>query len=469
MKILFASAEIFPFAKSGGLADISYALPKAMRELADVTTLMPLYRFIDKERYGIRPTGEHFTLRFGGTGYDVELFKGGWEAEEAVFVYNPLLCDRDHLYGPPGEGYEDNDLRFAIFCHAIVETARRYAFTLLHLNDWHTAPAALLARDAGLRAKSVFTIHNLAYQGIFPPESLKRTGIAQRHFCMEELEFFGQVNWMKGGIAHADAVTTVSPSYAVEIQEPEYGCGLDGFLRKHNRKLKGILNGIDTEVFNPSSDAALPENYDEKSLEGKDICKRRFLGEINIDKYEYPLFVFIGRFVEQKGIDLLIDTIEEAAKRPIVLALLGDGSESVKHAVEEAVRSKETLYCRFGYDEAFSHRMYAAADFLLMPSRFEPCGLNQMIAMRYGTIPLVHGVGGLRDTVHKIEPSQRICGQGFVFTQMKPASLLAAMDDAVKLYHDKNAFKQIRAFDMRCDFSVKRCAKEYLKLYEGLV
>ncbi len=472
MKILFAAAEIFPFAKSGGLADIAYALPKALREEEeDIIVVTPLYRFIDKELYGIRPTGEHFVLGFGGQKYDVEIFTGGTEASKAVFVYNPVLCDRDHLYGPPGEGYEDNDLRFAIFSYAIVELARRHSFKLLHINDWHTALVPMLAHDAGVRVKTVFTIHNLAYQGIFESRCIKRCGIAKRHFNMEELEFFGRVNWMKGGIAHADIVTTVSPSYAVEIQKPEFGCGLDGFLRKHNDRLKGILNGIDTTLFDPATDSSIPVNYDLENIEPKQRCKRDFLKEagFDMDKYEWPLFIFIGRFTEQKGIELITESASRLAEYPLMLAILGEGEREYRETLERVGEKYPNIKVWFGYDEELSHRMYAAADFLLMPSRFEPCGLNQMIAMRYGTIPVVHAVGGLRDTVHPVFSAAPACGLGFTFEKMDGDSFIEAVDEALSLYGKSSQMHRVREFDMKCDFSIKRCASRYLKLYRSLI
>ena len=327
MKLLFASAEIFPFAKSGGLADISFALSKALNEKNSVTAIMPLYRFIDKIRYDICFTGEYFKLSFGGSFYDVELFTTTIDGLKVVFVYNELLCERDFLYGHSEEGYEDNDLRFAIFCRTIVEVVKRDFFDILHLNDWHTALTALLARDVSLSTKIVYTIHNLAYQGLFPRSSMDRTGIEQKHFIMEEIEFYGQVNWMKAGIYNADVVTTVSPSYATQIQTAEFGCGLDGFLRFHSEKLTGILNGIDTKLFNPSIDPTLPAKYSKTSKRGKSVCKKSFFREIEMDQFTLPLFIFIGRFVEQKGLDLMIESIEKMLKRPLVFAMLGDGEE----------------------------------------------------------------------------------------------------------------------------------------------
>jgi starch synthase len=469
MKLLFASAEIFPFAKSGGLADIAWALPKVLNQRGDVTAVMPLYRCIDRAHYAIESTGEQFLLSFGGVSYRVELFTTHWDGLNVLFVYNEELCERDELYGPPGEGYADNDVRFAIFSHALVEIVKRDGFDLLHLNDWHTALTALLARDAGITAKIVYTIHNLAYQGIFPKSSMERTGVDPKHFCMEEIEFYGQVNWMKAGIGYADVVTTVSPSYAVEIQTPEYGCGLDGFLRFHHKKLVGILNGIDTKLFNPSNDPALPATYSEASKRGKLVCKRAFLREIGVEKITRALFIFIGRFVEQKGVDLIIESAEEIAKRPLTLAILGAGDERYHTALQQLAQTYPNIHLYIGYDEVRSHRMYAGADFLLMPSRFEPCGLNQMIAMRYGTIPLVHGVGGLRDTVHPIIPRKRVCGMGFVFDAMTKEALLQSIDEALELYAKRSKLNTIRTFNMGCDFSIQKCAESYLKLYERLL
>ncbi len=469
MRVLFAAAEIFPFAKSGGLADIAYALPKALSAEAEVAAVMPLYRFIEKERFGIRATGERFSLKFGTDHHDVEIFAGVHEGLKVVFVYNPTLCDRDHLYGPPGEGYDDNDIRFAVFSHAIVELAKRHSFDLLHLNDWHTAPAAILARDAGLRVKTLFTIHNLAYQGIFEPASLKRSGIAEKHFNMQECEFYGRVNWMKCGIAHADAVTTVSPSYAVEIQEPEYGCGLDGFLRRHRGKLTGILNGIDTTVFDPMNDPVIAARYGAGCLDGKRICKESYLEEVNIDKYELPLFIFIGRFTEQKGVELIIDAARELAKRPALFSILGEGEPRYAEELQRISERYENFNLRVGYDEALSHRMYAAADFLLMPSRFEPCGLNQMIAMRYGAVAVVHAVGGLRDTVHPVNAAQDICGLGLLFDTMEPSALVECVDRAIALYKRRTVLERIVEFNMECDFSIERCASRYLELYRRLL
>ena len=465
MKILFASAEIYPYSKTGGLADMAHALPKALSDFCDVTAVTPLYRFIDRTKFQIRMTGRELSLRFGGRDYQVAVWERRQEGFRTLFLYHPLLCERDHPYGPPGGAYRDNDLRFALFSHALVKLAED--FDLVHLNDWHTALAAVLIKDRALKVKTLFTIHNLAYQGIFDAISMERIGLDARHFTMEDMEFYGRINWMKGAIAHSDSLTTVSPSYAKEIQTPPFGCGLEGFLRKYADKLVGILNGIDTDFFDPAADAALPARYDATVLSGKSICKKSMLQDLDIDRYEYPFFIFIGRFVAQKGIDLILDTLDALAKRPMYLTILGEGDAKFGEAAKRAAAKYANIRAILGYDEKVSHRLYAAADFLLMPSRFEPCGLNQMIAMRYGTLPIVHAVGGLKDTVHDYE-SEKTCGLGIPFDDATPQALLSSIDRALALYEEPQKVESLRRFDMGCDFSIQRCAQNYWNLYKKL-
>ncbi|WP_457607931.1 glycogen synthase [Nitratifractor sp.] len=467
MKVLFASAELFPFSKSGGLADMAFALPHALgKEGVDIVAVTPLYSFVNIEKYHIERTAESLRCSFGGKSYEITLYRTCYRGLEILFIYHPLLCDRPYLYGPPGGSYPDNDLRFALFCHALVELAKFRETELLHLNDWHTALTPLLLHDAGLRIPSLYTIHNLAYQGTFPPETLERCGIDRRHFHLEELEFYGEVNWMKGGIAHADAVNTVSPGYAEEILTPEFGCGLEGFLRRHRNKLRGILNGIDPEIYDPSKDPTLPASYDARDLRGKERCKEAYLVELGEKRKDRPLFAFIGRFVEQKGVQWVAEILDELGSLPLTLTLLGEGEERFHRSLEGGTRRHDNLHLRFGYDEALSHRIYAAADFLLMPSLFEPCGLNQMIAMRYGTLPLVHSVGGLKDTVHPV--GSGVCGEGLSFAEGGEAALLETIRSALRLYGDRQGLERARCFDMGCDFSIGRCARNYLSLYREL-
>jgi len=434
-RLLFAASEVFPFAKSGGLADVAYSLPKALSETFDVTVVMPLYRFIDREAFGIVPVDEEFELAFGGATYAVSLFESRYEGGRYLFVYAPLLCDRDYLYGPPGEGYGDNALRFGLFCHAIVRLAESMASDIVHLNDWQSALAALLIADGAPRQiQTVYTIHNLAYQGVFAKEAVAQLGIDPRRFTPDGVEFYGKLNLMKAGIGFADAVTTVSPTYAQEILTPAFGCGLEGYLQVHGAKLSGIVNGIDIDHFSPATDGALARPY--TVPEGKAFNKARYLEEIGLDGAGKPLFIFIGRFTWQKGIDLLIDALPSMAAQACNIAILGEGESAYRTRLERCAAGRENVHFMFGYDEPLAHRMYAAADFLLMPSLFEPCGLNQLIAMHYGALPIVHRVGGLVDTVHPLSACGdiRVGGCGIGFDAPTETALLAAFDTALLLY-----------------------------------
>jgi starch synthase len=470
MRLLFAASEVYPFAKSGGLADVAHSLPRALGGACDVTVVMPLYRLVDRETFGIEPLKEGFDVTMGGTDYPVSLYGCRYEGVEYRFVYAPLLCEREYLYGPPERGYEDNALRFGLFSHAIVELAKRGAYDIAHLNDWQCGLAALLIREAGeLQTKTLYTIHNLAYQGLFGIDTLRTLGIPLKHFTMEGVEFYGKVSFMKAGIGYADRVTTVSPTYAGEILTPEFGCGLEGYLRYHREKLSGIANGIDTEHFAPRADAALVQPYGEPS--GKAANKRAFLERVGLAGEQKPLFIFIGRFTWQKGLDLLIDALPKMAVSACNIAILGEGEAVYRDRLRAIAESRSNVSLEFGYDEGLSHRMYAAADFLLMPSLFEPCGLNQMIAMHYGAVPLVHRVGGLADTVASaadFDP-EAPDGYGIRFDGPTEDALLEAFDRALELYGDGERFEAVAAHNMGCDFSWRERAGAYTALYEALL
>jgi starch synthase len=469
MRLLFAASEVYPFAKTGGLADVAHSLPRALNGTCDVTVVMPLYRAVDRQRFGIGPL-ETFDVSMGGAVYTVSLYGCRYEGTEYRFVYAPLLCDREFLYGPPEAGYEENALRFGIFNHAIVELARRGTFDIAHLNDWQCGLAALLIRDTeGLRTRTLYTIHNLAYQGTFGKETLKTLGIPPKHFTMEGVEFYGKVSFMKAGIGYADRVTTVSPTYAEEILTPEFGCGLEGFLRHHRKKLSGIANGIDTEHFSPEEDPALVQSYGKPA--GKAANKRAFLERVGLKGSGKPLFIFIGRFTWQKGLDLLIGALPKMAAEACSIAILGEGEVRYHERLKALAEAHANVSLEFGYDESLSHRMYAAADFLLMPSLFEPCGLNQMIAMHYGALPLVHRVGGLADTVSPaaaFDPDAA-GGYGITFAEPSEHALLEAFGRALELYGDGERFEAIAGHNMGCDFSWRERSGAYLALYEAVL
>ncbi len=468
-RVLFAASEVYPFAKSGGLADVAYSLPKALNETYDVDVIMPLYQFIEREAFGIQEMGETFDIIMGGQTYPITVYICKYEDATYVFVYTPLLCDREFLYGPPQGGYEDNDIRFALFNYAILEMVKRDSYEIVHLNDWQTALLPLLLKnEPEITTKSLFTIHNLAYQGIFEKKALARLGIDEKYFHMDCLEFYGKMNFMKAGIAFSDKITTVSPTYAKEIVTPEFGCGLEGFLQYHSSKLTGIVNGIDTEHFSPSDDRMLVAPYTD--LKGKEANKSIFLQEIKMKEPKRPLVIFIGRFTWQKGLEIFIDALPTMAQMACNIVVLGDGEAEYHDAIKAIAQKHENIYLETGYDEALSHRMYAASDFFLMPSLFEPCGLAQMIAMNYGSIPIVHSVGGLADTVHdhKAFDSESQKGYGIVFSKPDHAALLDAVKQALLLYGMKTTYNQIVKHNMQCDFSWRESGKLYIKEYEKL-
>lgn len=469
LRLLFAASEVYPFAKSGGLADVAHSLPRALnRGKYDVHVIMPLYQFIDRKRFNITTMNEHFTIRMGGISYPVELYGCQFEGVDYRFIYAPLLCDRKFLYGPPESGYEDNAIRFGIFNYAMLAVLKRHKYTVVHLNDWQSALLPLLIKEEkNIHTKTLFTIHNLAYQGTFESSVLSKLGIDTKYFAMDGLEFYGQINFMKAGIAYADRITTVSPTYAKEILTEKFGCGLEGFLQIHHKKLTGIVNGIDTEHFSPSDDKVLLTPY--RDLRGKAVNKKAYLKEINLQGIKKPLFIFIGRFTWQKGMDLLIEILPKLALLECNIAILGEGEAKYHDALKEIVNEYENIHLNLGYNESLSHRMYAAGDFFLMPSLFEPCGLAQMIAMHYGQMPVVNHVGGLADTVHHYQDfdARTAKGYGIVFSKSSTSSLPKAVDQAFTLYKtDKVHYNKIIKHNMRCDFSWKESAKAYIKLYQ---
>ncbi len=468
MKLLFASAEIYPYAKTGGLADVAQALPKTLLPTIEVRSIMPLYSFINREAYDIKETDLSFLLTMNGKIHTVSLFRGINEGVETLFIYEPLLCNKPSLYGNKKGDYPNNDIRFGLFSKAIIIVAEHYNIDVLHLNDWHTALAALWAREMLPDLRTVFTIHNLAFQGLFPEKSMRRLGLDSHYFTPEGIEFWGQMNCIKAGIAYSDVVTTVSPRYAQEIVQAEFGCGLDGFLQVHQHKLHGILNGIDTQLFDPELDPSLAQNYSQSSLEGKKENKHLYCKTQGFKDIELPLVIFIGRFTQQKGLDIIIQALPKLLKMKLNFSIIGEGDPRMASILRDAAKKNKNFSIFFGYKESLSHQMYAAADFLLMPSSFEPCGLNQLISLRYGTMPIVHRVGGIYDTIHDLEDhkSSTLCGQGIAMTTYDVDGLLEAVKRALKLYSSSNTFEKAANRNMHCDVSFTQSAKSYIELYK---
>ena len=469
--ILFAASEAFPFSKSGGLADVMHSLPKALSKNCSVSVITPFYQFIDKAKYNISSLGENIHITIGQNDYFVELYGCQYEGVDYYFVYSPILSDRLFMYGPPEKGYDDNAHRFTLFAKTIAELLKQKHFDVLHLNDWQSAMSALFVKEENIDTNVVFTIHNLAYQGVFAKNAFEKLGLNWRYFTHEGLEFYGNVNFMKAGIAFSDRITTVSPSYSDEILTPESGNGLDGFLRFYSSKLTGILNGLDSDHFSPQNDVLLEKKYTTGELAEKLINKKLYLKKTGLDDPKKPLLIFIGRFTQQKGIGILIDALDEIANMPVNISILGEGDSKYRHRLVKKTLGHNNIHLYFGYDESISHNMYAAADFLLMPSLFEPCGLNQMIAMKYGTIPIVHNVGGLKDTVKPISEydAKKSIGFGIVSQNRSLDGLVSSVEKAVEIYANKRKFNKIIRHNMHVDFSSEKSAGKYLKLYKELL
>ena len=456
MKILLASSEALPYFKSGGLADVARSLPDALRARGhDVRIIHPLYPgiaeripLIEHERLVVPWVGGHIELRT----FTHEPPRGA----RAVLVHH-------HAFGTRGSPYEDADpaapaRRFALFSRAVLHYARLWDADVVHLNDWQTGLVPVYALLDGVRLPTVFAIHNLAYQGIFPPAVLDEIGVPREFFRPENgLEFYGNIALIKGGIALADRVVTVSPTYAQEIQTEELGAGLDGLLRFRSRVLHGILNGIDQDAWNPETDGALYANYGCAAPAGKMENKICLTSDLNLSS-DAPLCVVISRLVHQKGIDLIARAVPALLESGVNLVVLGDGDKTLAAQFAEiAQRLPHRVAAFFRFDDQLARRLYGAADFLLMPSRYEPCGLGQMIAQRYGTLPVVRATGGLVDTVTD--------GQtGFTFSEAMPYALHETMLRALAAYRQPGFWK-LRERCMKLDWSWNASAEHYEDVY----
>lgn len=475
MSILFAASEIFPYAKTGGLADVGQALPEALRlEDERVYSVMPLYNQIDRQKYGIVYSGLTFDYWLRGVRHQFDVFHRV-ENEDEIFIYNPVLCDRQGLYHDEYGDFGDNGLRFGLFSYSILEIMIRMQLNVnvIHVNDWQTALVPLLAKTRyGIDTKTVLTIHNLAYQGVFDKDVMYDLELDwESCFKFNGLEYFDAVNFLKAGIYYADHVTTVSHTYAAEIQTPRFGNGLDETLRINNYKLRGVVNGISTEVFNPQKDEYIEKNFSLKEYKGKRENKEALCKELGLKELDRPLFIFIGRFTSQKGVDLILESIDLFKTYEANFVILGSGEDFYNQAFGSLVNRFENIHVRLGYDEGFGRRLYASADFLLMPSIFEPCGLNQMIAMQYGVLPIVAKTGGLRDTVVDFTDVDNIedmnLGLGITFDEHNLFWYNHAIAKALSLYGNKAKFEKVSMHNMGVDNSWKNSAGVYINLYRS--
>ena len=477
MKILLASSEVYPFSKTGGLADMVGALAAALaNDGHEARVVTPLYRGLREKFPAMRRVDWEFNLPLG------DKFVAGqlWELDFAprlkiYFIEQPEFFDRAGLYLENNVSYPDNGRRYIFFSKCVVHLARYLPWQpeVVHVHDWQAAlvPALILQAKRegwGNAPTTCLTIHNLAYQGVFPKAKFAFTNLSPDFFSLAGAEFFKFLNLLKAGIAFADIITTVSPRYAREITTEEFGCGLDGFLRLHASKITGILNGVDYGEWNTEKNPLLFKPYSVARPAGKKINKLELQRQLALPVSEkIPLFGTISRLAEQKGVDIQLAALEEMLVTEMQFCLLGSGSPEFERGYRNLARRHPTkVAIRIGYDEALAHRIEAGCDFFLMPSRFEPCGLNQMYSLRYGTVPIVRATGGLDDSVVDFSESPKKAN-GVKFFEYSARALAKAIRKAIAIYEKPALLKKFRQNGMKADFSWETTVKQYLKVYQS--
>ena len=484
LRICFCTSEAVPFAKTGGLADVAGALPAALAGAGcDVRIVLPGYRAIDRGKFTFRTIGTA-SVPFGRERVEVEFLEGALpHAGRAVPVYlvaHEPSFGRAGLYGEDGKDYADNLERFTVFGRGVLALPAHLGWSpdVMHCQDWQTGLVPVWLReeprDAALEgAATLFTIHNLAYQGLFPAEQLPVTGLGPHVFTPKGIEFYGKVNLLKGGLVYADRLSTVSEQYAREIQTPEFGCGLEGVLRERAADLAGILNGVDYSAWDPSTDRHLAARYTPDNLRGKAICKRDLRRSQHLDETRgAPLVGMISRLADQKGFDLVAAVLDRLVAAGAQFVLLGTG-EPKYHEIFQALHERYhgRVAVTLGFDDALAHRIEAGADIFLMPSRYEPSGLNQLYSLRYGTVPVVRRTGGLADTIVDATPENMARGtaNGFVFEAYDPAALWEALERALRTFKNRTVWRQLQQTGMRQDFSWRRAAGKYIETYRRAI
>ena len=480
MKILYVASEINPFASTGGLADVTGALPRALAREAgvEVWRVMPLYHQVLERGFRPRDTGVRIEVPVGFRTHPAEIWVTEDPGPTTYFIRRDEFFDRSYLYGTPEKDYDDNFERFVFFQKAVVALmdALELKADVVHCNDWQTGLLPLFLRHGvrGMgrdnRERTVFTIHNLAFQGIFPGSSYGITNLPYLYFHLDGFEFYGNVSCMKAGITSSDCVTTVSQTYAREIQTEAYGCGLHGLLARLGPKLIGIQNGVDYEDFNPATDQQIAGRFDPQHLEGKQACRLNLARLMGLPlKPDRPVIGMITRLTDQKGLDLLTESMPEIMKRDVSFVILGLGLQKYHDLCRQwAQKWPDRFAVKLDYDTPLARRIIAGADMVLMPSRFEPSGLNQLYSMRYGTIPLVNAVGGLEDTVEQVD-NDGTTGTGFKFKAYKPDALLAGLDQALGQFQQTSLWQKLMARAMSKDFSWGKAAREYLSVYHSIL
>ena len=478
MRVLFVSSEVEPFSKTGGLADVVGSLPKYLAKLGvEVKIITPRYAVCKKKPPGQKLLPGTFSVKIGehiekGTVYSS--FLGG---VEVWLVGNAHFFDREELYQEKGQDYPDNAERFIFFNLAVLEFLKKSGWQpdIIHCHDWQSGliPVylkSLYGDDKFFKnCKTIYTVHNLAYQGVFDKYKVLLTGLGWEYFTMERLEYWDRLCFAKGGLIFADKVTTVSPRYSREIQEPAYGYGLDGVLKSRSKDVTGIINGIDYEYWNPATDRDITRNYSLKNLSLKLEDKKNLQRVLGLPVEEVPLIGIISRLTDQKGFDILEGILSNLMRLKLELVILGNGEHKYHDLFSLAAKKyprKLAVVLRF--DVPLSRKIYAGSDFFLMPSLFEPCGLGQMISLRYATIPIVRETGGLADTIENFDP-KTLEGNGFVFKEYSGGALLGAIKNALKIYKNTKLWQKLLNRALSYDFSWEASARQYLMLYKNLL
>jgi starch synthase len=481
MHIVMAASECVPFAKTGGLADVVGALPRELVKLGhEVTVYLPLYARVRPLIADTQKTVvESITIPFRYYNRFVGIVDGGTrDGVRFLFVDCPELFDRPDLYGPSGGDYLDNAERFGLYCRAVLEATKLLGVPdIFHIHDWQASliPVYLhtvYAPDPMLRkAGVVLTIHNAAYQGKFAPATTEQLLFPWDVFKMDMVEQFDRFNFLKGGVVLSDMLTTVSQRYASEIQTPEFGEQLDGVLHSRAADLRGILNGVDYAQWDPAVDGNLAAHYSPKDLAGKSVCRKDLLHAFGLEQVaeSTPVIGIVSRFVTQKGFDIVSHIAEELAGRDVAVVALGSGEPIYENFFRDwAFRHPQNVAVRVGYDDALSHKIEAGADMFLMPSRYEPCGLNQIYSLKYGTVPVVRATGGLDDTIDEWDEAKGT-GTGFKFQGYEPLDLLASIDRALAAFKDKKGWTQLMRNGMARNYAWDGPAKQYAEVYEEVV
>ena len=474
LRVLVCSSEVVPFAKTGGLADVAGALPKALAAMGhDVRVSLPKYGTIDARKFGLERAAGPFAVTMGATAQVSVDVSGAIPGVKTYLIDSPKHFDRKALYSEP-----DDAERFALFSRAVLEFIRQSEWQpdVIHCNDWQTGLIPVYLRttyknDPVLsRIATLYTIHNLAYQGVFGPDALDKVGLDRSLFTMDRLEFYGQANFMKGGLVFADMLSTVSEAYSREIQTPEFGERLEGVLARRRGDLFGVLNGIDYDEWDPGTDQLLPARFAADDLKGKAADKAALQKKLGLpQRADVPVFGLVSRLAGQKGLDILSEVLPHMLQLDVQFALLGTGEHHYHDLLSGfAKQYPDKLGLVLGFDNPLAHLIYAGSDFFLMPSRYEPCGLGQMISLRYGTIPVVRHTGGLADTITDFNP-QTGAGNGFSFREHTSVALFGAVARALLTMKTPPAWQRLVKNAMACEFSWGRSAKSYLELYQRAV